>query len=1045
MGAASIEIEVVQMASKFDIQDSFIVIPQDAWLEELPFSVGDKVDIDGQTFLIDGTFEAETEKVQVGTVPVIGTPIYEQQAIVKNKVMMNFEGRQRFEPFGVSPPTEFTADMSDIGTSDLHIREGITSAWPELGDDHACRVSYALAEAKNIDRYDRIEVETESGLTEIFGVYDFFNEPSSAGKVVRMGGLSRDRLGMTIRSDDLVRVDKISGDFPVKIEKAQPEWEEVSTDPFSLRLSEWFRDNTLDGVKYDLEDVVEINNEGVDGYFGVTEYHKEEFVRPVIRMWLDARNRANVNAGNLVLDLSEVDPDDVPLYVWKGEPGWPEVSDEYGCRVPPELVNDPTFETNFNKLWIGPESASTNSGRELYGWVEEHNLDNTLTSIRMAQLARDRAGVSFFDPISFDTFDESEPPTFIDFSLSDWTRGVDEHALRVPANPVDGQNFPTETFYNVTSDVTGDTAKFGCAFTHTQDVTMATIRMPASARDRLGGESIVNEERCFIEETGEWPPTIIDKGQADWDNGVDEFAVRASLPIIDRLDLKEKETLFNVYSEETGEEATYGYWAQSEVEIYWPVVRMGLSGRERIGAPTPESEIRVSRSRKDIQPRVDVAQGGWEDEIQNALLCRVSQTFADKRNIEVGDYIKLTEPSTRRSRVFQVSDTETVFFDRMDSTARMAYWGRRRFWEPGNGETVPDEFEVEFDGFVDMDQKEYEYAGLRFSLSEWELFRYSERLVIHEDLVDDFDLDIKRDVVPTTTPEYGPEVNDSWDNLLLTHADYPDDRWAAYTAYSQYNDAFSPKIRCGFLAREKLANPAYDSEEDEVPNSLVVRVRTDVPDPEYTFPDNISQREFHQGEAYHNERGAGYIRKNDRYQLLVTAPHAGFVEGETSNIARTVADNLNAPLWIHEGTRRGGGSFRRWHITSSDVNKGFPQMEKLPHDYPFVLAIHGFSEPPDGIICGGTASLELRKKLCFDYIKPGIGDTDIFLHGFNAGPDIPFAGTRPDNFMNRMSENRQGGIQLEFPREIRDDQQKRRWVKEALTRFFINELDTLYR
>lgn len=1032
-------ISVVKMASKFDLSDSFIVVPQDAWADENGFSKGDLVDIDGQTFKISTFYDAQTDK--------------DGNAIISDEVQMNQNGRGRFEPVGATPPDSFSASMSQSGTTDIHLRQASSSSWQELSDEAACRVTSSFKSRFELEDYDRIEITLEDGSSEVFGIYRTQSEETSADDVIRMGQAARDRLGLNIRSADVASINVRRDNWDVKLETADASWEEVGTDPFSCRLSDWFIDNNLEvnGTETALEqdEVIEIDGEGETGYFGINDFHQIDYVRPVIRTTQAGRDRITAFAGDSITVTKEVTETPLPVYVYEAESIWGGVNDQFTVRPSGLFLanTDRSFENNFTTILLGDFNNDPENDFLVYGWQEDHRLDNTLETIRMGQNARDRMGVSSTDPLkeaNYDTYEGDDYPVFLDFADASWPEVADEKGLRVP----DGRLFSTEIFYDVELyDGSSPTVKYGCKNSHFDWYGVPLVRMGQNARDRLQEIPDPQGERINIEATGEEPDPVIDFALSEWDNVGDEFAVRPSAFLAQRYDLDRREDNFIVRSLETGEENFYGTWETHEEEIWWPTVRMGQNARERIGSASANSKCRVIRSDKDVVPRADFAQSEYFDEIGNALLLAASDFFLDNTDQEVGDFIKLKHMENGRERVFRINRETSLFFDRMDSTMRMGYWGRNRFFKTGEGETVQDEFPLEWEPYDETDD-EFMLVGVNQSLTEWSLGDASERIALPPAVINEMNLDMKYDSPPESDLERGEgNANASWDNVRLSHADYPEDRYAAYTAFTEFSPNEYPKIRMPFLAREKLANPDADPEVSEVPNSFVVRLQRDVPNPEMTSPDGQYNRIFHHRDAYHESDLAEYYREDDSHRVCITAPHGGFMESGTTAETRATAAYLESSYWICEGRRRGGGSFDRWHITSSDIDQGFPKFKDMRKDYDYALSWQGWTR--NYLLVGGTAPQDFRETLGKDYLQPlfenddGTLEYEVIVYGLDSDQnDENFAGDSPLNFLNRMTKNGDGGIQIEQPFDVRTN----RWrdVAQATARFFINELDTLY-
>ncbi|ELY90293.1 hypothetical protein C483_12313 [Natrialba hulunbeirensis JCM 10989] len=636
--------------------------------------------------------------------------------------------------------------------------------------------------------------------------------------------------------------------------------------------------------------------------------------------------------------------------------------------------------------------------------------------------------------------------------------------------------------------------------------------MSSAARERLGDADIASpvEYKPSSETSGRtYPKPTIEYAKTKWDNVGDEFAVRLSKGFFEHSEyqidqLKSREDNIWIERSDTKQANCFGYWAQHDQDGFWPSIRMGSNARERLGHVDTGTQCEVKKF-TGIWPRMGVALSDWGEEVGNALLCGINEKTAAKLGVEKGDMVTVRSRAFNQKRVFQVhrvySDHET---DRMRAVMRTARWGRHRFTN-ADGASVkndsprftspsePDEVDkLTEDDVIGLDveiepfepEEGQKYVGVSQARSEWDFSMTNERVFFHEELVDEFNILTKFDGEPIDR-SFEPEeanVTEGWDNLRLHHADYPDDRYQAYTAYGTYSDDREvPRIRMTWFARRHLNNPEYDDEvfdkgqwdQDRhgVPRSFVVQLDTDteyqVPNPDLRKPDidepalrnstgtveqevqAIAEQGLPHANVYHptvyeEEESAEWYKDSPDKRFLPFAPHGGDTEWRTSRICYYIAQELDTPYWIHEGYRETiGSSFDRWHTTSSDMRNGYPAIEALGFDWDYSLSIHGFTA--DGILVGGLLDQELRETYG-GYLVEALPDEDVHVYG----DDHPswaesFAGTNPRNITNEFTNggerNGRGGIQLELPSSVRTEQCKWVDVAEATIAFYRQEMN----
>ena len=155
--------------------------------------------------------------------------------------------------------------------------------------------------------------------------------------------------------------------------------------------------------------------------------------------------------------------------------------------------------------------------------------------------------------------------------------------------------------------------------------------------------------------------------------------------------------------------------------------------------------------------------------------------------------------------------------------------------------------------------------------------------------------------------------------------------------------------------------------------------------------------------------------------LIVIAPHGGDIERRTDDQAVCIVARLHEKAvsgWICRGWYLGGGAFRHWHITSTDLHEAsFPKLARvLGRPFRFAVAFHGFDQPDvaHDILLGGIApdALKLEIKSAIEAAVPSL---DVHI----AQPEEKYGGDSKRNVVNRLAV---GGaaIQLEQQPHVRD-------------------------
>ena len=156
--------------------------------------------------------------------------------------------------------------------------------------------------------------------------------------------------------------------------------------------------------------------------------------------------------------------------------------------------------------------------------------------------------------------------------------------------------------------------------------------------------------------------------------------------------------------------------------------------------------------------------------------------------------------------------------------------------------------------------------------------------------------------------------------------------------------------------------------------------------------------------------------------LIVIAPHGGAIERRTDDQAVCVVGRLHDKAisgWLCRGWSVGGGAFRHWHITSTDLHEAsFPKLARVVgRPFRFAVSFHGFddSDVPHDILLGGIApdALKLEIKSAIETAVPSLA-----VH--ITQPEEKYGGDSKRNIVNRLAV---GGaaIQLEQQPHVRDD------------------------
>lgn len=154
-------------------------------------------------------------------------------------------------------------------------------------------------------------------------------------------------------------------------------------------------------------------------------------------------------------------------------------------------------------------------------------------------------------------------------------------------------------------------------------------------------------------------------------------------------------------------------------------------------------------------------------------------------------------------------------------------------------------------------------------------------------------------------------------------------------------------------------------------------------------------------------------------EWIAIAPHGGNIEVKTDlQVDYFKAQVPGASSWVCKGYQEGGGAFRAWHTTSTDINpNSFPGLARISANgqrFKRCVAFHGLSA--GGVLIGGNAPLE-EKLLLQKLIEQELDDAKVQVRIATLMDHCN--GMAPKNVCNWLTENQRGGIQLEQDRYVR--------------------------
>lgn len=176
-----------------------------------------------------------------------------------------------------------------------------------------------------------------------------------------------------------------------------------------------------------------------------------------------------------------------------------------------------------------------------------------------------------------------------------------------------------------------------------------------------------------------------------------------------------------------------------------------------------------------------------------------------------------------------------------------------------------------------------------------------------------------------------------------------------------------------------------------------------------------------------------HLADNDyNRELVVIAPHGGFIEEHTDTQARYLAEQLPSncvSVWMCKGFKKEGGAFDRWHITSTDISEeSFPKLKTIyGRHFKYAIALHGWKG--DSICIGGSESdpgppdclkeeisLKEEIKCAIEKVVPSSIEVVLGDAGDEKCPQN-FNGNNPKNIVNRLGTTSVQIEQCEMARE----------------------------
>lgn len=237
--------------------------------------------------------------------------------------------------------------------------------------------------------------------------------------------------------------------------------------------------------------------------------------------------------------------------------------------------------------------------------------------------------------------------------------------------------------------------------------------------------------------------------------------------------------------------------------------------------------------------------------------------------------------------------------------------------------------------------------------------------------------------------------------------------YALYTVSGFYEDGSdNDDGRMAKAARQRLGTDnAFDDatvDTEVMSDSLVNPSAQDLADAESTANSNSEFIEFLYDDGSHSD-------------LVILAPHGGHMEPETDDQAKVMHNALSSygvTFWACEGFKSGGGAHDRWHITSTEIHPdSFPALDQIDtRGFTYAVSFHGMSGTTE-VLIGGNGPVTLKQDIqtALEAVLPGNYDVNI------ATAQDSNSGMSPSNFVNWMTTDGMGGIQIEQTLDVRQN------------------------
>lgn len=149
--------------------------------------------------------------------------------------------------------------------------------------------------------------------------------------------------------------------------------------------------------------------------------------------------------------------------------------------------------------------------------------------------------------------------------------------------------------------------------------------------------------------------------------------------------------------------------------------------------------------------------------------------------------------------------------------------------------------------------------------------------------------------------------------------------------------------------------------------------------------------------------------------VVFCAPHGGVIENYTDEMAKwahdyMVSNSKNSSCWGCIGHQDSIGAYNAWHITSTDISRNsFPYLDDIgDRNFTNAVSFHGYGEADIAVGGGASSLLKAEVKGAIEAIVGSSYDVVVVSSG-------PYAGVDPDNFVNWLTNNGSGGVQIELP------------------------------